>query len=226
MPIIFPRPPAPPHPDPNTAPAHDLKTAKQQMRVTSQRNRATLLQPYKDVAAPGLMLRDSFLARCPLPRGAVVAGYWPVNDEIDIRPLLNILHEHGHPVLMPVVINRQQPMRFRQWDPAMVMEPGRFGIPVPPDTFPERRPEVVLVPLLAFDRLGYRLGRGSGFYDHTLELLRSTGRVLAIGIAFAGQEVQAVPHDVHDQRLDWIVTEHYAFACSPPSHPQNVFGSL
>jgi 5-formyltetrahydrofolate cyclo-ligase len=83
-----------------------------------------------------------------------------------------------------------------------------------------------LVPLLAFDRLGYRLGRGAGLYDRTLELLRATGKVLAIGIAFAGQEISAVPHDAFDQRLDWIVTERYAFPTSSGYNPLAAFGSL
>jgi 5-formyltetrahydrofolate cyclo-ligase len=204
----------------------DVKAAKHQMRVHATRQRATIFKQYVVPEQAGFMLRDSFLTRCPLPRGAVVAGYWPIDDEIDIRPLLNSLADHGHPVAMPVVLNRQQPMRFRRWNPGMVMQPGRFGIPTPPDTFPEVRPDVVLVPLLAFDRQGYRLGRGSGFYDHTLELLRATGKIVAMGIAFSGQEVPVVPHDAYDQRLDWIVTEHYALACSPGGTPQGVFGSL
>jgi 5-formyltetrahydrofolate cyclo-ligase len=204
----------------------DPKSAKHNMRATAHWTRSNLIQQYPDPDAPGRMLRDSFLTRCPLPRGACIAGYWPVKDEIDVRPLMNTLHDRGHPMAMPVVMNRQQPMRFRRWYPGMVMQPGRFGIPMPPDTFPEVKPDIVLVPLLAFDRMGFRLGRGSGFYDHTLELLRATGRVVAIGIAFSGQEVVSVPYDAYDQRLDWIVTEHYAFACTPAGNPQNVFGSL
>lgn len=204
----------------------DVKAAKQQLREYMQRQRNSLFRQYHDPEVAGKMLRDSFIDRCPLPRGAVVAGYWPVNDEIDVRPLLNMLADRGHTIAMPVVMKRQSPMRFRRWYPGMIMESGRFGIPVPPDTFPEIRPDVVLVPLLAFDRQGYRLGRGSGFYDHTLEMLRATGKVVSIGIAYGGQEVAAVPHDVYDQRLDWIVTEHYAFAAQTGFHPLAAFGSL
>lgn len=204
----------------------DIKAAKHQLRVNATRQRASIFKQYIDPEQAGRMLRDSFLARCPLPRNVCVAGYWPINDEIDVRPLMNSLANHGNPMAMPVVLNRQQPMRFRRWNPGMVMQPGRFGIPTPPDTFPEVRPDIVLVPLLAFDRQGYRLGRGSGFYDHTLELLRATGKVIAIGIAFAGQEVPMVPHDAYDQRLDWIITEHYAVATQPGGSALNAFGSL
>lgn len=204
----------------------DISAAKHALRVNAQRQRATVFKQYVVPEQAGLMLRDSFLARCPLPPRAVIGGYWPINDEIDVRPLMNTLVDRGHGVAMPVVLNRQKPMRFRQWYPGMVMQPGRFGIPTPPDTFPEVKPDVVLVPLLAFDRQGYRLGRGSGFYDHTLELLRATGKIVAIGIAFSGQEVPSVPRDAFDQRLDWIVTEHYAFASQTSFNPINAFGSL
>jgi len=203
----------------------DVKSAKHQLRLQATRERASVFKQYAPERA-GRMLRDSFLARCPLPQQATIGGYWPINDEIDIRPLMNWLSDNGHAVAMPVVLNRQQPMRFRRWNPGMMMQPGRFGIPTPPDTSPEVRPNVLLVPLLSFDRRGYRLGRGSGFYDHTLELLRATGKVLAIGIAFAGQEVPQVPHDAYDQRLDWVVTEHYAICCGPGANPINAFGSL
>ena len=204
----------------------DIKTAKQAMRVEQLRQRSTIYKQYTDPEQVGRRLRDSFLDRCPLPTGAVIGGYWPISDEIDVRPLMNTLSDRGHPMAMPVVMNRQTPMRFRRWTPGTLMQPGRFGIPVPPETFPEARPDVLLVPLLAFDRLGHRLGRGSGFYDHSIRLLRATGKVLTIGIAFAGQEVAAVPHDPSDQRMDWIVTESYAFAAQSGYNPITAFGSL
>ena len=221
MPVDYPS--TMPRPVSTTA---DIAVAKHALRVNAHRQRASIFKEYRQPDQAGRMLINSFLDRCPLPSRAVVAGYWPVNDEIDARPLLHTLHDRGHPIAMPVVLNRQQPMRFRTWYPGMLMQPGRFGIPTPPDTFPELRPEIVLVPLLAFDRQGYRLGRGSGFYDHTLELLRATGKVIAIGIAFSGQEVPSVPRDAFDQRLDWVVTEHYAFAAQTSFNPINAFGSL
>lgn len=204
----------------------DISAAKQVMRAQAVRKRDSIYRDFSTQQQAGLMLRESFLSRCPLPSGAIIAGYSPINDEIDVRPLMHALADRGHSMAMPVVMSRQQPMRFRHWYPGMHMASGRFGIPTPPDNFPMVRPDVVLVPLLAFDRQGYRLGRGSGFYDHTLELLRSTGKVIAIGIAFAGQEVPSVPRDAFDQRLDWVVTENYAFASQNSFNPINAFGSL
>lgn len=204
----------------------DMAEAKQQMRVTASRQRTQLFEQFSDREYAGQLLCNSFIDRCPLPAGVTVAGYWPVGNEIDVRPLMNYLSDHGHPMAMPVVMNRSQPMRFRRWSPSVQMVPGRFGIPMPPEIQPEIRPDVLLVPLLAFDRNGYRLGHGSGLYDRSLELLRGTGKVLAIGIAFAGQEVSAVPHNAFDQRLDWIVTERYAFSADAGYNPLAAFGSL
>ncbi len=204
----------------------DVTEAKQQLRVTAARQRSQLFAQFPDPEYAGQLLRNSFIDRCPLPRGVTVAGYWPVGHEIDVRPLMNMLSDHGISMVMPVVMNRNQPMRFRRWTTGLQMVPGRFGIPMPPETSPEIRPDVVLVPLLAFDRQGYRLGHGAGLYDRSLELLRATGKVLAIGIAFAGQEIAAVPHDAFDQRLDWIVTERYAFAATSGYNPLAAFGSL
>ena len=87
------------------------------------------------------------------------------------------------------------------------MAAGAFGIPAPPPEAAEVVPEVLLVPLLAFDRAGHRVGWGAGFYDRTLETLRAARAIIAIGVAFAVQEVDFVPHGPHDQPLDWIVTE-------------------
>lgn len=203
-----------------------MDLAKNQARTTASRTRAALLAQYTSNEQAGILLRNSFLDSFPLAPGACVSGYWPTSSEIDIRPLMNMLSDRGHPCCMPVVINKQQPMRFRQWTPGVQMVPGRFGIPVPPDTLPEMRPDIVLVPLLAFDRRGMRLGRGGGLYDRTIELLRATGKVIAVGISFSGQEVASVPFDVYDQRIDWIVTESQAFNINTGYNPLAAFGSL
>jgi 5-formyltetrahydrofolate cyclo-ligase len=107
---------------------------------------------------------------------------------------------------VPVIIGKGQPLRFRRWTPKSAMVPGEFRALVP-ETGDWMEPAVLIVPLLAFDRRGYRLGYGGGFYDRTLEGLRAQGTVLAIGFAFAAQEVAEVPRDGTDQRLDMIVTE-------------------
>ncbi len=137
----------------------------------------------------------------PLP-GQVVAGFWPLPGEIDTRPLLQALAARGNPVCLPQTPPRGQPLRFHAWQPGAPLLPGRFGT-VGPDG-PALVPEVVLVPLLAFDRTGARLGYGGGYYDRTLAAL--PGRP-AIGCAFAAQEVSRVPVEPTDRRLQAIATE-------------------
>ena len=144
--------------------------------------------------------------------GAVVSGFWPMGEEIDVRPLLIQLHSRGYRCALPVVTPKGTPLVFRAWAPDDVLEAGGFGTSHPPATQGEVTPDVALVPLLAFDVAGYRLGYGGGYYDRTLEKLRG-GRVLAVGVAYSFQQIEAVPHGPQDQRLDWIVTEERIFAC-------------
>jgi len=164
-------------------------------------------------------LRAQFLSAIPLPPGAVVSGFWPMGDEIDLKPLLAQLHASGHPIGLPVVVKKGEPLIFRQWHPGMALVSGGFGTEVPPPNAPDVEPQVLIVPLLAFDAEGYRLGYGGGFYDRTLDKLRTGGAAdpLAVGVAFSAQHVARVPRDEFDQPLDWIVTEKAAhhFASVP-----------
>ena len=137
----------------------------------------------------------------------VVAGYWPVGSELDCRPLLHQLRNAGWRCALPVVTAPALPLTFRLWRPDDGLVAGHYGIPEPPPSAAPCRPAVVLVPLVAFDRAGHRLGQGAGHYDRTLAALRASGPVLAIGLAFAVQEEPALPVEPHDQPLDWIVTE-------------------
>lgn len=142
-----------------------------------------------------------------LPPGEVVAGYWPMGDEIDPRPLMAELARRGRNLALPVVAARGQALTFRAWSPGDRLEPGPHGTAHPIAGAAERIPDLLLVPLLAFDRAGFRLGYGGGYYDRTLETLRARAQVKAIGLAFAAQEVAIIPRDGHDQRLDGILTE-------------------
>lgn len=160
-------------------------------------------------AAP--QLAASFLdAFADLSACATIAGYWPVGDELDVRPLMERLHGRGHALCLPVVVAKGRPLLFRRWRPGDALVPGGLGIPVPGEGAGEVRPDLLLVPLLAFDRGGHRLGYGAGFYDRTLALLRLGGPVTAVGVGYDAQEVPAVPRDALDQPLDWIVTERRA----------------
>jgi 5-formyltetrahydrofolate cyclo-ligase len=139
--------------------------------------------------------------------GAVVSGYWPMAEEMDVRPLLARLFERGYPLALPVVVGKGEPLDFRSWAPGTALEDGVFGTRHPGPDRTAARPRVALVPLLAFDRRGYRLGWGAGFYDRTITALRAEGPLLAVGVAYALQEVASVPHADTDARLDWVATE-------------------
>ncbi len=138
---------------------------------------------------------------------AQVSGYWPMSEEIDIRPLMARLHAAGHALALPVVVGKGQPLTFRRWRPGAPLVKAAFGLHQPAADAPPVAPDILLVPLLAFDADGYRLGWGGGFYDRTLAALRGQAPVIAIGVAYAAQRLDKVPRTERDQRLDWVVTE-------------------
>ena len=146
-------------------------------------------------------------AMLALPAGAVVAGYWPLGDEIDPRPLMAALAGRGHALALPVVAGPGEALAFRAWTPGDALEAGGHGTRHPPAGAADLVPSVVLTPLLAFDRRGLRLGYGGGYYDRTLARLRHESGVIAIGLAFAAQEVPLLPADPWDLPLDMIITE-------------------
>lgn len=155
------------------------------------------------------LLRDRFCSDVLIPQGSVVAGFAPIGDEIDVLPLLSTLSDRGHGCALPVVAGPGLPLLFRAWTPGMALAEASFGVGVPSAASPEVRPSVVLVPLLAFDAAGQRIGYGAGFYDRTLQALRRDGDLLAIGIAYADQQIESVPIDGNDARLDMVVTERF-----------------
>ena len=156
-------------------------------------------------AAPGAgdALMRHVLAEAPPPPGATVGGFWPMGSEVDVRPLLLALHGRGHPIALPVAGPRGAALAFRAWAPGAAMANGPIGTRHPAEDRP-LTPEWLLVPLLAFDRHGGRLGYGGGYYDRTLALLGSAGR---LGVAYAAQEIASIPMGQHDIRLPAIATE-------------------
>ncbi len=136
----------------------------------------------------------------------VVSGYYPMEDEIWPLPLMAALKAEGHTLALPVMQGKAEPLVFRAWTPGDPLIPGVWGIRQPATDKPEVLPDIVLVPLLAFDARGYRLGYGGGFYDRTLRALRSLKSILAVGLALDELEVDAVPHLDYDERLDWVLT--------------------
>jgi 5-formyltetrahydrofolate cyclo-ligase len=161
-----------------------------------------------DAKAAGHALASHVLRECPPPPGAVVSGFWPLGDEIDIRPLLLALHSRGNKVALPVTPRRGEPLTFRGWQPGDAMVPERFGTMRPIGDILE--PDMLLIPLLAFDVAGGRLGYGGGFYDRTLAGLANRFR---LGCAFAAQQVDAVPVGPYDVRLDAVATENGIIRC-------------
>ena len=138
-------------------------------------------------------------------RGVPLAGYLPIRTEIDPRPAMAEAAAHG-PVAVPVILGAGQPLAFSLWEPGCPLREGPFGAMVPEhDRFIE--PAILIVPLVAFDRQGARLGYGGGFYDRTLEMLRSRRPTRAIGFAWAAQEADTLPLEPTDQPLDMVVTE-------------------
>jgi len=142
-----------------------------------------------------------------LNRGDAVSAYWPLRDELDIRPLLNALHGEGLHCALPVVAGKAKPLVFRRWRPGDALVSASFGLAEPSADAPAVDPRALLIPLLAVDAVGNRLGYGAGYYDRTLAALRARGPVIAVGIAFEAQRVAALPVDGYDQKLDWLVTE-------------------
>lgn len=192
--------------------------AETQALKANLRREASVRRKQAQAAHPqaGLALMQHFKGAIHAPAGAAISGFWPMAEEIDVVPLLSQLHAAGHPIGLPVVVGKGQPLIFRSWHPGLALVDGGFRTEVPPPGSPELVPEILIVPLLAFDAEGYRLGYGGGFYDRTLEKLRNARgkRPLAVGVAFSAQHVARVPRDRHDQPLDWIVTEKSAQAFS------------
>ena len=151
----------------------------------------------------GTRLAEHVLRDAPPPAGAVIGGFWPMGEEIDIRPLLHTLEARGHPITLPVTPKRGLPLLFRRWAPGETLARGPMGTQHPA-AGDELRPDWLLVPLLAFDRAGRRLGYGGGYYDRTLPGLPGA---VAIGCAYALQELPAVPAGPEDWRLDAVATE-------------------
>jgi 5-formyltetrahydrofolate cyclo-ligase len=188
-------------PDPQST--DSLARRKDHARMLARTARASA---YLATPGAGNLLRDRFFAELlpQLPVSSIVSAYMPIRDEIDARPLMERLFERGLTVAVPALAGAGAPLTFRRWEPFMTLVPGQLD---------------VLVPLLAFDRAGNRLGYGRGYYDRTLAALRKTRRVTAVGLAFAAQEMLSVPAGDGDQRLDWVLTEtaliHPRAECDP-----------
>jgi 5-formyltetrahydrofolate cyclo-ligase len=143
----------------------------------------------------------------PVPPGAIVSGFMPLKSEINPLPLMRTLAEAGAKLALPIVAGKGKPLTMRAFTFGDVLASGVWGIREPKPEAPEVFPDILLVPLLAFDRSGHRIGYGAGYYDMTITALRARKSVAAVGIAFAAQEVAQVPSTPRDARLDLVLTE-------------------
>lgn len=152
-------------------------------------------------------IAEHFLADIPFHSGQIVSGYIPIRSEANPVPLMEALGARGLTCALPSVVEAEAPLVFRRWAPGEATVDGPFGTQVAPAEAPIVRPDILLVPLLAFDLAGHRLGYGGGFYDRSLDEIRRAGPCLAVGIGFSAQERDHLPRDDNDQPLDWVVTE-------------------
>lgn len=180
-----------------------------------------LAVPAATIAAWGSLVCRHLLERFPLPPGRHVGFCWPVKNEPDMRPVLATWRADGAVACLPVIVASDAPLAFRPWSPGTPTVTDRYGIPTPA-AGEYVVPDVLLLPLNAFDATGYRIGYGGGYFDRTLATI--TPRPLAIGVGFEIGRVDAIVAEAHDQRLDWIVTEAGCFRphlAAPPSQAEH-----
>lgn len=146
--------------------------------------------------------------------GTKVSGFLAIGEEINPVPLMRALADAGHPLCLPVLQGKGKPLMFREWTRGQPLVKRMWGIREPADSAALVTPDVLIVPLLAFDAEGWRLGYGGGYYDRTLADFRRARKIIAIGIAYDEQKVDAVPHLDYDQRLDWVLTPSGPIRCS------------
>lgn len=181
-----------------------LESAKADARMQMRAERAAVT-----VGDAPLRLIERFPLE--LARLSPIAGYWPVGGELDPRPLLAALAKAGRTITLPRMQTRAGPARFFAWR-GEALSADAFGVPSPPACGQELQPILILTPLLAFDRAGARLGQGGGHYDRIISLYRAHGAI-AMGLAYAEQEMERVPAGAHDAQLDWVLTPKEAIRC-------------
>ncbi|HRD76811.1 MAG TPA: 5-formyltetrahydrofolate cyclo-ligase [Hyphomicrobiaceae bacterium] len=187
----------------------EILAAKKALRVKAEEARRAVLaregtEIARRIAAHGLDCLGSDARPGP---ETIVSGFMSMPGEIDTAPLMRWLRAEGYRLAMPAMVGKGAPLTFRSWSPDDVMGKGRWGIAEPLPDKPVVFPAILIVPLLAFDRRGGRLGYGGGYYDRTLASLRRRGRITAIGLGLDELEVDAVPRLDYDEPIDWVLTE-------------------
>ena len=176
---------------------------KQALRAEAFARREGLDRAFRHEAAQAIAAHA--LAAPELQALQPVGGYWPIRSEVDSRPLMEALLARGQGVALSQILHPH--LSWREWHPGDMLVHGGFGVSEPGPDAAEVFPRALLVPLAAFDRRGGRLGYGKGHFDRSIAELSSRHPVLAIGLAYAAQEIEDVPREPHDRLLDFIVTE-------------------
>jgi 5-formyltetrahydrofolate cyclo-ligase len=184
---------------------------KKRLRTEAKSRRQAAFERHRNsagetIAAQGLPFIHAL-------RPQVVSGFSSIDDEIDVGPLMARLSDDGFALALPVIDGKGKPLVMRAWKPGEPLQQKTWGIEEPLPDAPEVHPDIVLVPLLAFDAEGYRLGYGGGFYDRTLVKLRAMKPIIAIGVAYDEQRVDVVPRGRYDEPVDWMLTPSGPFRC-------------
>lgn len=200
----------------------DATEAKVVLRAQMLALRAAIDAGHRDGAAALLSVFAPHIAR--LAEGGIVSGFWPIGSEIDLRPLMDALHGSGVPLALPVTVperarGKGPSLRFRRWQPGDVLLSAPFGLKEPAADAETVAPRLMLVPLLAFDGAGNRLGYGKGHYDSAIAAHAAKGALVTVGVAFADQQVRHVPVEDHDAPLDFVLTERALLPLRPPAPP-------
>lgn len=190
---------------------HQVADIKKQLRKSARETRAAAFARHGAAASDRIAAHG--IAFANPPAGGVVTGFGAIGEEINPLPLMTRLMGEGHTLALPVMEAKGKPLLFRAWKPGDPMNEVMWGIHEPLASAPTVEPDVLLVPLLVFDAEGYRLGYGGGFYDRTLARLRAMKRIVAIGIGYDEQRLDAVPHCDYDERLDWVLTPSGPLRC-------------
>jgi 5-formyltetrahydrofolate cyclo-ligase len=183
-------------------------SSKAELRAIALAKRDALSDEQRAAAAGAIARRGLPFEIAP---GMIVSGYSPIRSEIDPAPLMRKLAEQGLKLALPAVLARGKSLAFRAWSPDDRLMLGPLGILEPSPAAAEAVPDIMLVPLAAFDPLGHRIGYGAGHYDYTLAHLRKMKVITAVGIAFSAQQIKAVPALPHDVALDYVLTEKKVF---------------
>lgn len=185
---------------------NNLKIQKEVLRAEAKRARGMMSLDSSEQKH----LCDVFLEHIPLKKGSVISSYWPKGRELDTLPLMDRLIDADYIIALPVIEKGSRVLKFAHWHDGVDLTTGLFDVahPVIGDNVEWLEPDVFILPLLAFDRQGNRLGYGGGYYDATLHEHAQNKDILAVGLAYAKQAcLFNLPAEDHDMKMNWVVTE-------------------